>query len=109
MTSAGQAARSTALVSQPPVTEPPVTEPPVTEPPGTEHRTAARAAARELITPGRLAEFFAPTSIAMVGAFTAYGGPQHTTAGFCSIRRHSQRTAWRTVSTTRSAVTATGG
>ncbi len=58
MTSADTAARVTAPGTGAPITEP---------------HTAARAAARELINPDRLAEFFAPRSIAMVGASESSG------------------------------------
>ena len=58
MTSADTAARATELGTAARVIEP---------------HTAARAAARELINPDRLAEFFAPRSIAMVGASESSG------------------------------------
>ena len=38
-------------------------------------RAANRRALRDLVTPARLREFFAPQSIAMVGASDNSGGP----------------------------------
>ena len=81
MTGAGQAARSTALVTEPRATEPSGTEFGGTESGG----TAERAAARELITPDRLADFFAPRSIAMVGASESSGWSRFIVAASSAI------------------------
>jgi acyl-CoA synthetase (NDP forming) len=59
---------------------------PGTAAPVTEPRTAtARAAARELINPDRLAEFFAPRSIAMVGASESSGWSRFIVAASSAV------------------------
>jgi acetate---CoA ligase (ADP-forming) len=50
-----------------------------------EPHTAARAAARELISPDRLAEFFAPRSIAMVGASETSGWSRFIVAASSAV------------------------
>jgi acetate---CoA ligase (ADP-forming) len=70
VTSADTAARATALDTGAPITEP---------------HTAARAAARELINTDRLAEFFAPRSIAMVGASESSGWSRFIVAASSAV------------------------